>query len=180
MALTPWKRLNRSVVVKNPWWTYLKDSFQLPSGSTGEYHIVHTNGASMIIPVLDDGRMMLVNQYRYLRDRESLEFPCGGVKDGSTWEETAVQELREEAGFRSADLRIAGEFNPYNGVTDEICRVFIARNLEHVGDAPEETEAFERVLLTPEALDEEIRSGRLWDGMTIAGWTIARPLLAVR
>jgi ADP-ribose pyrophosphatase len=175
MALTRWKRLDRSVVAKNSWWTYLKDTFQLPSGSKGEYHIVHTNGASMIIPVLDDGRMMLVRQYRYLCDRESLEFPCGGVKDGSTWEETAVHELREEAGFRSGDLRTVGEFNPYNGVTDEVCRVFTARKLDHVGDAPEETEEFERVILTPEELDAEIRSGRLWDGMTIAAWMIARP-----
>jgi ADP-ribose pyrophosphatase len=174
MPLTPWKRLSRTVVAKNPWWTYLKDSFRLPSGSTGEYHIVHTNGASMIIPVLDDGRIILVRQYRYLCDRESLEFPCGGVKDGSAYEETAAHELREETGYRSGDLRQAGEFNPYNGVTDEICRVFVARQLLHVGDAPEETEEFERVLLGPSEIDEEIRSGRMWDGMSIAGWTIAR------
>jgi ADP-ribose pyrophosphatase len=180
MALTPWKRLSRTVVIKNPWWTYMKDSFQLPSGSTGEYHVVHTNGASMIIPVLDDGRLLLVRQYRYLCDRESLEFPCGGVKDGSTYGETAVHELREETGYRAHDLAVAGEFNPYNGVTDEICRIFLAQRLEQVGDAPEETEEFERVILTPPEIDEEIRSGRMWDGMSIAGWAIVRSRFASR
>ena len=174
MPLKAWKKLRESTLAQNPWWTYRKDDFELPSGTTGEYHYVHTNGASLVVPVAADGRILLVNQYRYLCARESIEFPCGGVKEGSSYSETAWNELREETGYRSDRLFLAGEFNPYNGVTDEICQVFIARNLVFVGADPDVTEEFEILQLTPSDLEQRIASGEIWDGMTIAAWALVR------
>ncbi len=174
MPLIKWKKISETILLKNPWWIYKKDETVLPNGKCGEYHYVHTNGASMIVPVLNDGRIVLVNQYRYLNDRESLEFPCGGVKEGHTYEETAIHELEEEAGFIARDLHMAGEFNPYNGVTDELCRIFIAKDLIAVPSKPDETEEFEMITLTSNEVDERIASGIIWDGMTIAAWMIAR------
>lgn len=175
MALSRWKTLSRSILFKNSWWTYFKDETLLPNGLKGEYHFVHTNGSSCIVPVLPDGRIAMVKQYRYLCERESIELPCGGVKEGYSFDETAVHELAEEAGFHAREWRIAGEFNPYNGVTDEICRVFIAKHLTPVIVAHDETEEFERIALTPEELEARIISGVIWDGMTIAAWAIAKP-----
>ena len=152
----------------------MQDLFELPSGTRGEYHYVHTNGSSMVIPVLSDGRLLLVNQYRYLAGKESLEFPCGSVKDGSTHDRTAWEELAEETGYSAGTLLLAGEFNPYNGVTDEMCRVYIARDLSFVGESPDETEEFELVTLEQPDLEARIRSGEVWDGMSIAAWAIAR------
>ncbi|HVN47743.1 MAG TPA: NUDIX hydrolase [Bacteroidota bacterium] len=177
MSLHKWKKLSQTLVVKNPWWEYRKDETQLPNGSPGVYHYVHTNGASMIVPVLDDGRLMAVKQYRYLNERESLEFPCGGVKDGQTFEQTAVQELQEEAGFLSGDLTLVGTFNPYNGVTDEFCNVYLARALTSVPPKPDETEEFERLILLPEQIDDKISQGEIWDGMTIVAWALAKNYL---
>jgi len=177
MTLSRWRKKSGQVLFKNPWWTYIRDETILPNGTQGEYHYVHTVGSSCIVPLLPNGRVVLVNQYRYLADRESLELPCGGVKEGRSYEDTAVQELAEEAGYRAADWRPVGEFNPCNGVTDEMCRVFIARNLVAVQATPDETEEFERVFLTPDEVDARILSGVIWDGMSIAAWTIARPHL---
>jgi len=174
MTLRSWKKLSESIVFRNSWWTYKRDAFELPSGKAGEYHYVHTNGSSMVIPILDDGTLVLVNQYRYLLGRESIEFPCGSVKDGSTHDETARHELMEETGYAAKGLSLAGEFNPYNGVTDEMCRVYVARGLEFVGGTPDETEEFEIVRWIPAEIDERIRTGVIWDGMTIAAWSIAR------
>jgi len=173
--LKRWKKLGSKILKKNPWWTYKRDAFQIPGGVSGEYHYVHTNGSSMVIPVTEDGRIVLVNQYRYLNQRESLEFPSGSVKDGHSYEDTARAELAEEAGFKAGRLEPAGAFNPYNGVTDEICRVFIARELEKTAAAPDATEEFERHLLTPGEIDARIRDNTLWDGMTLAAWMLARP-----
>lgn len=174
MALARWKTLRRNVVTTNPWWEYRHDVFSLPDGGQGDYHYVHTEGASMVLPLLDDGRLVLVRQYRYLCDRESLEFPCGGVKAGSNHLHTARQELAEEAGFDAAELTLLGEFNPYNGITDEICHVYLARKLTPVVSYPDLTEEFERVPLRPQEIDRRIASGEIWDGMTLAAWTIAR------
>ncbi|HSM00420.1 MAG TPA: NUDIX hydrolase [Candidatus Limnocylindria bacterium] len=175
MPLMPWKKRSESIVFRNPYWTYKRDVFELPSGKSGEYHYVHTNGSSMVVPVLEGGTLLLVNQYRYLLDRESAEFPCGSVKDGSTHEETARQELTEEAGYFAGNLVLAGEFNPYNGVTDEMCRVYVARDLQYVGAKPDETEEFELLRVTPAEVEGRIRSGAIWDGMTIAAWFLAKP-----
>ena len=177
MPLRKWTKRSGSTVHKNPWWTYRKDDVTLPNGSSGEYHYVHTHGSSLIIPVRQDGRLVLVNQYRYLADKESVEFPCGGVKEGSDYERTAIQELEEEAGLMAGDWKIAGEYNPYNGVTNETCRVFIARNLHEIPARPDTTEEFEILTLTPEEFEAKIISGVVWDGMTMAAWIVARPYL---
>ena len=174
MPLSRWRKLNQKELFKNPWWVYRQDTFMLPNGEVSDYFYVHTNGSSIVIPVLDDGRVLLVRQYRYLRDEESLELPCGGVKAGSDYSSTAAIELEEETGYQAAELAQVGQFNPFNGVTNEMCRVFIARGLKQVGAKPESTEEFEYCPMTPEEVDEQIRSGEMWDGMSIAAWTIGR------
>lgn len=178
MPLKTWKKISESVLFRNPWWTYKRDRIRLPSGKRGEYHYVHTNGSSMVVPILEDGSVVLVNQYRYLLDRESVEFPCGSVKEGSTHDETARQELVEETGYAAKSLIRVGEFNPYNGVTSEMCRVYVARDLGFVGGTPDATEEFEIVRATPAEIDARIGTGAVWDGMTIAAWSIAKPVLA--
>lgn len=128
----------------------------------------------MIVPVVDDGRIMLVNQYRYLCDKESIELPCGGVKSGHTHGEMAMLELEEETGYLAQSWQLAGEFNPFNGATDEICKVFIARNLTFAKPKPEKTEEFEILMLSPREIEEMIIGKKIWDGMTLAAWMLVR------
>lgn len=71
----------------------------------------------------------------------------------------------------------AGNFSPCNGLVDETCRVFIARRLRFVGAHPDETEGFELVRVRIEEFESLIRDGIIWDGMTLAAWTIAGPKL---
>lgn len=179
MNLERWKKLRLIEEIKNPWWTYRTEEYRLPSGVVGKYHFIHTNGSSLIIPLLGDGNIVLVRQYRYLCDRESLEFPCGCVKDGSSHEETARLELAEEAGFNAGGLDEIGTFNPYNGVTDEFCKVYIATHLSPVQANPDETEQLESVTLPPSGIEHSIETGEIWDGMTIAAWFIARRRLHI-
>jgi ADP-ribose pyrophosphatase len=174
MSLKQWKKLSESVLFKNPWWTYKRDDTVLPNGKRGVYHYVHTNGSSMVIPILPDGKFVLVKQFRYLNNRESIEFPCGGVKELHTYEDTAKQELLEEAGYQASEWRLLGQFNPYNGVTNELCRVYLAKQLESFPSTPDETEEFEKIFLTSKEIEEKIHDGLIWDGMTIAAWTIAK------
>jgi len=132
----------------------------------------------MIVAVDDTSRLLLVRQYRYTGNRDSLEFPCGGVKDGSTHDETAREELREETGFDPAHIEAIGEFNPCNGLLDEVCRVYLAGNLSYTGANPDETETFELVRVTLREMDTHISNGTIWDGMTLAAWTLAKPQLS--
>jgi len=176
--MKPCKPISKDVVFRNPWWKYCLDQVELPSGKRGEFHYVLTNGSSMTIPLTEDGRLLLVRQFRYTGDRDSLEFPCGGLKDGSTHEEAAKSELAEETGFMPGEIEMAGSYNPCNGLLNEICRVYVARKLRYVGAHPDETESFELVRLTVEEMETYIQDGTIWDGMTLAAWAIVRPRIS--
>lgn len=177
MTLKPWKRIKSQIKFKNPWWEYRLDDCLCPSGKKGEYHSVHTNGAAMIIPFFDNNEILMVNQFRYLHNKESLEFPCGSIKDGETIEETARKELIEETGF-NGKLEKIGQFNPYNGIADDTTYVFIARELKPSNSATkDDCEEFELVRLSVKALEQKINTNEIDDGMSIATWALAKKRL---
>jgi 8-oxo-dGTP pyrophosphatase MutT (NUDIX family) len=173
--MKPYRTIQQSVIFQNPWWQYCRDQVEFPSGRFGEFHYVLTRGSSMVVPVDERGRLLLVKQYRYTGKRDSIEFPCGGLKEGKTHEQAAEDELVEETGFSAGRLAFAGSFNPCNGLLDEICRVYVARDLQYVGARPDETESFELVRLTEDEMKAFVRDGTIWDGMTLAAWAIAGP-----
>lgn len=172
--LKRWKTITTKTVSENPWWTYKVDEFEIPGKVSGKYYYVHTNGSSMVIPFTAEGKIILVNQFRYLGGRESIEFPCGSVETGHDYLQTAHQELQQETGYRASKMREVALFNPYNGVTDEICKVFLAKDLQAAEARPDATEEFELLFCTPDEIEEMIRKNEIWDGMTLAAWMLAR------
>ena len=162
------RRISGTLLAKNPWWEYRLDAYEKPDGSEGEFHYVHTAGSVMVIPLTASGGLIAVRQFRYLNRREGLEFIGGGIKSGKPAEESAAEELREEAGFECEKLTKIGEFNPMNGVTDEICNIFVAQSLKRTTAKPDDSEEFEVVELDYDALCELVRTGEIWDGMTLA------------
>lgn len=171
--LPRWKRLESQVVYENPWWRYRKDEFEPEPGQRGEYHYASTYGSAMVIPITEKGELVLVEQYRYLLDRTSLEFPCGGLAVDEPPLQAAVRELAEESGY-AGELKPVGTFNPWNGVTDEICHVFVADPVEPdaSGARPDATERFIVHHVTASDFDDFVVNGRIWDGMTMAAFTL--------
>ncbi|MFA6572096.1 MAG: NUDIX hydrolase, partial [Bacteroidota bacterium] len=110
--------------------------------------------------------------YRYLNKRLSIEFPGGGIKTGQTSIETAVAELKEECGVKAEKFILLGEFNPFNGVTNEISSVYVAEELSECKAEPDDTEEFEILRLTYNEINEKIKTGEIWDGMTLAAWSL--------
>lgn len=164
-------KFSEKILAINNWWTYKMDEYQLPNGKTGEYHYVHTAGSTFIIPEISTDKFVLTKQYRYLNSRVSIEFPGGGLKEGVDPEFNAKNELEEEAGL-TGDLKLIGSFNPYNGVTDEICQVFYSDRLIRTKPRPEDSEEFIIIELNSSEIENLIESGEIWDGMTLAAWSI--------
>lgn len=173
MPLKRWNRISKKTVIKNDHWSYRLDEFEIEGGSRGEYHYVHTCGSSMVIPVTAGGKILMVNQFRYLNQRESLEFPCGAVEEGLSAEENAIKELREETGFTAERLEKIAEFSPYTGASDEICTVFIARKLSPAPLKADDTEEFELVEKTYSEIESLVENNVIWDGMTLSAWLLA-------
>ena len=84
----------------------------------------------MVIPFITEEKVVCVKQYQYLNENFSIEFLCGSVLENDDYFITAKKELEEETGYTSNNIEPIGAFNPYNEVTDEICKVFVARDLK--------------------------------------------------
>jgi len=175
--LQKWQKLSSEVFHENKWWQGIHDRFRLPNGKEGDYFYMDTPGAVMIIAVDDNGKILLHRQYRYLFDKVSLELPCGGIKPSQTVEEAALAELAEETGYSAKKLEKIGQFATANALMNEVGHVFLAQDLELSDAKKDETEDFESVRLTPEEIDEAIKTGEIWCGFTIIGWTLAKPYL---
>ncbi len=168
----------------NPFWEYKVDKYKMPTGRISEYHYVNSRGAAIIIPITDNNKFLMINQFRYLNRRTSLEFPGGGIKDKMSPLENAKKELLEETGYTASSIRLIGEYNPYNGVTNEICHVFVAEGLKiaktiETDDSTmlgmtthDESEEFEILELKIQEINNKIIKADIWDGMTLAAWAI--------
>jgi 8-oxo-dGTP pyrophosphatase MutT (NUDIX family) len=173
--LPRWKKLTSQVVHENPWWRYRKDDFEREPGKPGQYYYASTYGSAMVIPITAQGELVLVEQYRYLLDRTSLEFPCGGLEQDEPPLQAAARELAEECGL-AGQLEALGHFDPWNGVTDEICHVYVVDPVspDESGARPDATESFIVHRIAPRDFEAQIASGRIWDGMTLAAYALYR------
>lgn len=169
--LRKWKKISSKLFSENPYWSYYIDEYEIDEHFKGEYHYVHTKGSTMIIPMLED-KFILVEQYRYLNQKTSIEFPCGSIEKHLDEISNAKKELEEETGFTTKNLVKIGFFSPYNGVADEYCSVFFTNQLEPCETKPDKTEGFNIYLLYEKEIDNLITENKIWDGMTIAAWTL--------
>ncbi len=124
------KKLGSKLIDKNPFWEYKIDEYEYPNGDTGNYYYVNSPGSTMTVPRLSDGSFVLIKQFRYLNQKECIEFPGGGMRPGATPAENAAAELLEESGYKAGRVQYLGRNNPCNGLTNEICHVYLAIDLE--------------------------------------------------
>ncbi len=160
------KTISSKELHHNPYWNYYLDRYSI-NEKEFDYYYVGSHGSVIVIPILENGKYVMIEQFRYLNNKSSIEFPGGGVQVNSTYEDSARTELEEETGFTSEDIEYIGEFNPCNGITNEICKVFLAKNLRRVKSNSEETESIQVETYTLEEINQMIKSNKIWDGMSI-------------
>jgi ADP-ribose pyrophosphatase len=168
-----WKTLSSKIVHRNPWWRLRKDIFKTHTGKKGVYYVIDIKESVFIIPV--KGRKILFEkQYRYPIKRYTIELPGGSVKEKSSVKKAAEEELREELGYKAGKLERIGRFVPYNGMSSEICSVFLATNLKFVGADKEDTEYIDPIEIGVKEAYKMIEENKIIDGMTIAALCLAR------
>ncbi len=173
--LKRWKKISSQLKEDNTFWKYSSDIFELPSGERQEYFYGEINDGALVVPVLDDGRLVLVMQYRYLRDKQSVGFPKGRLLSGESAQVGAEREMREEIGFTSSNFVKTGSFDSLDSHFKETMHIFVADELSQVPKPPAETtEDVEVIIRRVEEFEEMIRRGEIWDGHTLAAWTLSR------
>jgi 8-oxo-dGTP pyrophosphatase MutT (NUDIX family) len=158
-------------------------TFLDPSGYTFERDLVRHLGAVCVVPIDQDGSVLMLRQYRGALDREVLEIPAGKLDvPGEDLEDAARRELLEEAGCTAAELTYLGAFHNSPGFTDEFTTCYLAEGLTHLG---REAHGIEEEHMTLESMSFEslwrlFARGELTDGKSILALLLTERLLAER
>ena len=152
-------------------------TFVGPDGATFTRDVVHHPGAVSVVPLLDDGRVVLVRQYRPALDAWLLEIPAG-KRDvpGEPPEITAGRELAEEVGYIATHLELVAQFHNSAGFSDELSLVYLGTGLrETAQDLQGVEEEHMTVELVPlSAVDDLIARAEITDAKTIIGLSLAQ------
>lgn len=179
MELRP-ERIGRRLIHNGAIVDIYQDRMVLPDGTEENYDFIKHKGAAAVIPVMDDGRIIMVRQYRNAIDQYTLEIPAGGLNGADEPTKIAAhRELEEETGYY-ADLNDV-EFLLTLYTTVAFCNekidIYLARNLKKTQQHLDDDEFIDVSIHTIDELTQMVRDGKIVDAKTIAGLMTYRAML---
>jgi ADP-ribose pyrophosphatase len=168
MPARPYEVLGSEVILENPFLRVRADRIRGRS-TDGVHYVVELPRAATIVPVLDDGRILMIRQYRHSVRDIILELPGGRIDASEIPEDAARRELLEETGYAAKSFHLLGSFIPAAGLLDHVGFLFEARGLEPGTSKPEALEEIEVVPMTMDEVASGLASGQIVDGFCLAG-----------
>jgi ADP-ribose pyrophosphatase len=145
------------------------DTVRRPDGRRTTREIVEHAAVIAVIPVDNDGNVLLVRQFRKPVEKELLEIPAGGIDPGEDAEAAVIRELQEEIGFRPGRLERLGGFYSAPGYATEYIHLYLAADLVPGRLHAEDNEEIKLVRVPMAQVPELISSGKIEDAKSIAG-----------
>lgn len=145
------------------------DTVRLPNGRTATREYIVHPGAVMVVPMLDDGRLVVERQYRHPLGRVMLEFPAGKIDAGEAPFTCAVRELAEETGYRAREWARAGLLHNAIAYSSEGIEIWFARGLTPGERGLDDGEFLDVSTATLDELLVQARDGELTDAKTLIG-----------
>jgi len=131
--------------------------------------VIHPGGA-VAVPVKDDGKLVLIKQFRWPHKRGLYELPAGKLDKGEDPQICAARELKEETGYSTSNISKLGEIITTSGFCNEVLHIYLAKDLVFGDHAREDgEEGIELVEMTLDEIDNKIRSNEICDAKTICG-----------
>ena len=161
-------RINRELKYSGTLFEVYSDTISIPNGNIAHWDFIKHKGAAAVIPITDDGKVVMVRQYRNALDRETLEIPAGGLNPDEPTIDAAARELEEETGYRSNDLELLITVATTVAFCNEMIDIYLARNLIQSKQNLDEDEYVEVEEYTVDELTDMIYAGKINDSKTIA------------
>jgi 8-oxo-dGTP pyrophosphatase MutT (NUDIX family) len=167
----PWQVIARRTAYESDWIGMQLVDIRVPDGSVWrDIHLVdYKYQAASIIPIRDDGQVLLIDHYRFQTDSRGWEAPAGGIEAGETPERAAVRELREETGHRAASYKFLGHYHPSNGSSNQNFHVFVAHGVTRVSEIEDTNEVMGLCWFTGAQVRELIARNEILDGLSLTG-----------
>lgn len=164
------KTLESELVFKGRMLRVQRDKVLCPDGKERSREYILHPGAGLAVPVLDDGRFVMIRQYRHALKQVFLEFPAGKLDAGEASSSAVKRELVEETGYEAATWKFLGKIHPCIGYSDEFIDLYLATGLRHVGAKPDEGEEIDPVLVGFDELKALIARGEVTDVKTLCAF----------
>lgn len=163
------KALSREELLRGHFLHAVREQVALPDGGRALREFILHPGAVMVIPLLDDGRVVLERQYRHPIGRVMVEFPAGKLDAGEDRLACARRELEEETGYTAREWAHAGVLHPVISYSTEFIDIWFARGLTAGERSLDEGEFLDVFAATPQELLAWCRDGRVTDAKTLTG-----------
>ncbi|AEG93729.1 NUDIX domain-containing protein [Ramlibacter tataouinensis] len=147
----------------------VRDTVALPDGGSATREYILHPGAVMVVPLLDDGRVVMERQYRHPVGRVMVEFPAGKLGAGEDRLACGRRELQEETGYVAGEWAHAGQLHPCIGYSDEFIDIWFARGLRPGGRQLDAGEFLDVIAVAPAQLQAWCREGVVTDAKTLTG-----------
>ena len=145
------------------------DRIRLPDGAQATREFIVHPGAVMVVPILDDGRLVMERQWRYPLAQVMLEFPAGKLEAGEPTLQCAQRELFEETGYRAREWALAGALHNAIAYSNERIEIWFARGLTAGERRLDEGEFLDLQLCSVDELDRRCAAGEVTDAKTLVG-----------
>lgn len=168
--MAEYKRLERNLVAKGVLFDYYQDTMQIPNGNIAKWDLIDHKGAAAVVAVREDGKLLMVRQYRNALERETLELPAGGLNSRTEPSaDAAIRELEEETGYVCDKVELLNSIYTTVAFCNEKIDIYVARDLRPGTQHLDEDEFINVEAYTVEELKQMIYECKIQDSKTICG-----------
>jgi ADP-ribose pyrophosphatase len=155
----------------------VQEELTLPNGYTTSLEVIHHPGAAAVVALGEEGKVLLLKQYRYAVKAHIWEIPAGTLSAGEEPLECARRELAEETGYLASEFQFLGQIVPVPGYSDERIHIFLAKGLTPSQQHLDQDEVLEVHSVPFAQALEMVQTGQIQDAKTIVGLSLARMAL---
>ena len=166
--MKPWEVIGDREIFSNPILRLHQERIRVEDGRETDWSVVDVGDGASVMPILEDGRIVMIRQHRQAVGYPIWEFPAGRVDAGETPAEAAIRELREEAGYAAGSHQDLGFVWPLVGIVRHRVHLFAAWDLSEAKTAREPFEDIEVKAFSKAEIDRMVGAGEIEDGITLS------------